>query len=270
MNSFNRFSTLAARATGYFFMCVGIAAMAWAQDISTSTVQHGPDSFETQVRNAEVVYVEGNDLVIKVASGRVEHLVVPETDKFHIDGQVKSVYDLKPGMKLTETITTKTTPRYVKTIRSIEGKVWHVTPPHSVIVSLPDNTNLHYRVPSHATFTVNGESKTVFDLRKGMQFNATIVTDEPWTVVDRTKHVLAEAPTPETPQDVGTLLIEEPESEEAEAEAANAEAPVTTARTDLPEQLPETGSLFPLAGLLGSLAVAASLGLHAVRKKRAS
>jgi hypothetical protein len=234
-----------------------VAALAWTQDVSTSTVQHGPSSFETNVRNAEVVYVEGNDLVLKVENGRLEHLVIPETDKFHIDGREASVYDLKPGMKLTETITTTTTPRYVKTIRTIEGKVRHVTPPHSVIVTLPDHEHMIYKVPSHATFTINDKPQTVFELRKGMKFKATIVKDEPETVIESAKHVVAQAtPAPVIPQEVGTLLIEE----------AKPEAPVTIVRADLTEGLPETGSWLPLIGFVGAFATAASLGLRVCRR----
>ena len=268
MRSFNMKSVLS------ICFSVGLACLAatcaWAQDVSSSTVRHGPSAFDTQVRNAEVIYVEGNDLVIKVENGRVEHLIVPDTDKFHIDGQVKNVYDLKPGMKLTETITTKTTPRYVQSIRTIEGKIWRVHPPHSVIVSLPDNTNVHYRIPSHAKFTINeSEGKTAFDLRQGMAFKATIVRDEPETVLERTKHMVAEVPVPETPQEVGTLLIEEPTASETRAEEAKSE-PMTTAEANLPEELPATGSVLPLVGLVGSLAVGASLGLRVVRQKRVS
>jgi hypothetical protein len=264
MNSFNTFRSLVARAGAYLFVCAAVAALAWSQDVSTSTVQHGPSSFETNVRNAEVVYVEGNDLVIKVENGRLEHLVVPDTDKFHIDGREASVYDLKPGMKLTETITTTTTPRYVKTIRTIEGKVWHVTPPHSVIVTLPDHSNLHYRVPSHATFTIHDKPQTVFELRKGMKFKATIVKDEPETVIESAEHVVAQAPpAPVIPQEVGTLLIEEAKPE---VEETKSEAPLTTAKVDLPEVLPETGSWLPLIGFVGAFATAASLGLRAYRR----
>ena len=39
-------------------------------------VQRGPS--ETSVRNTEVVYVSGNDLVIKLEDGRVEHMVVAD------------------------------------------------------------------------------------------------------------------------------------------------------------------------------------------------
>ena len=104
--SFQQNAQFTDQAVSYVFVCVVIAVGAWAQDVSTTTVQHGPSSFETQVRNAEVVYVEGNDLVLKLETGRLEHMVVPDSDKFHIDGRELSVDGLKPGMKLTESIIT--------------------------------------------------------------------------------------------------------------------------------------------------------------------
>jgi hypothetical protein len=189
-------------------VCALFAVAACAQDTSVTTVQHGPSSFETQVRNAEVVYVGGNNLVLKLEGGGVEHLIVPDSDKFHVDGREVTVYDLKPGTKLTETIATTTTPRYVNTVRTIEGAVWHVNPPGTVILTLPDNTQMTYAVPSHAKFTVDGQERTVFDLRKGMKFQATIVTDEPESVVEYAKVTTGKAPpSPETPQQVGTLLF---------------------------------------------------------------
>ena len=257
MSSVNALRSLVWRVGAYGFVCAAVAVLTWSQDISTSTVQHGPSSFETKVRNAEVVYVEGNDLVMRVEEGRLEHLVVPDTDKFHIDGREASVYDLKPGMKLTETITTTTTPRYVKTIRTIEGQVWQVNPPATVVLRLPDHKHMIYRVPTHASFTINEKSQTVFDLRKGMQFKATIVQDEPRTVVQRAKHVVAETPQALViPQDVGTLLIEE----------AKPELPATTSKAEFPEALPETGSSLRLVAIIGVLAIAASLGLSVYRR----
>lgn len=193
MKTFNIFRSLVGQLGAYLFVWTAVAALAWTQDVSTSTVQDLPSSFETKVRNADVVYVEGNDLVIKAANGRLEHLVVPATDKFHIDGREISVFDVKPGMKLTETITTTMTPRYVKTIRTIEGTVFHINPPRTLILTLPDG-HMTYKVPSHAGFTINDKPQTVFELRKGMQFKATIVTDEPRIVIKNVKHVVAQAP----------------------------------------------------------------------------
>jgi len=52
----------------------------------------------------------------------------------------------------------------------------------------------------------------------------------------------------------------------AEVEETKPEAPVTTAKADLPEALPETGSSLPLIGLIGAFATAASLGLRVYRR----
>jgi hypothetical protein len=209
MNHFMRKSGLMIRGTGCVIAFAAITIGVCAQDTSVTTVQHGPSSFDTQVRNAEVVYVEGNDLVLKLENGRVEHLVVPDSDKFHIDGQALTVRDLKPGTKITETITTTRSPKYVNTVRTIEGKVWHVSAPETLILSLGDGTQKQYTVPDHAKFTINGESdKTIFDLKKGMKVQATVVTDSAHDVIEQSKTVIGQAPpTPETPQQVGTLLI---------------------------------------------------------------
>ncbi len=78
---------------------------AWTQDSTVTTIQHGPSSYETQVKNAEVVYAEGvADLVLKLENGRVEHMVVPDSDRFTIDGKEVGVQELVPGTKLTQTI----------------------------------------------------------------------------------------------------------------------------------------------------------------------
>lgn len=128
MSSLTKVTRLLGRgATGAFVFAM-VAVGAWAQDTSTTTIQHGTSSFDTQVRNAEVVYVEGNDLVLRLEDGKIEHLVVPESDKFTIDGKDVTVHDLTPGTKLTQTIMTTTAPRYVTTVRTLKGKVRHVNP----------------------------------------------------------------------------------------------------------------------------------------------
>jgi hypothetical protein len=230
----------------------------WGQDTSTTTVQRGESTFDTQVRNAEVVYVEGNDLVLKLEDGKVEHLVVPDSDKFTINGSDVTVHELTSGTKLTQTITTTTAPHYVTTIRTLKGKVWHVNPHAStVFLTLLDNTNQSYQIPNHAKLMIGGQPKTVFDLRRGMQIEATIVTDDTHTVTERSKSVVGQAPAPPaTPRELGLLLFFQPKP--APAMVASAEQPAST--------LPKTGTLLPLLGLLGGLAVATSLGLGAVRQ----
>ena len=79
--------------------CMVPAAFAWAQQT------------ETEVRRGEVVYVSGNDLVVKTEAGQIKHFVVPEGATAVVDGKTLTVRDLKPGMKLTQTITTTETPK---------------------------------------------------------------------------------------------------------------------------------------------------------------
>jgi LPXTG-motif cell wall-anchored protein len=235
-----------------------------AQDTSTTSVQHGAPSIETTVRNAEVVYVEGNDLVLKLDSGRVEHVVVPDSDVFTIDGRNVSVRELKAGTKLTQTFTVTSTPRYVNTIRTIKGKVWHVNTPSSVIVTLPDHTNQVFRVPGDARFTVNGKPKSVFDLKKGMTFEATIVTDEPQTVVAHNKTVVGTVPpAPPAPPLVGVLLFQ-PSRMVVRPEptgTVNAEHVESWAR------LPQTASPLPWIGVAGLSFLTFALAFGLVRRK---
>jgi hypothetical protein len=236
---------------------------AWAQDTTTSTTRHRERSYDIQVRNAEVVYVEGNDLVLKFANGKVEHLVVPDSDKFKIDGKYLSVHDLIAGTKLTQTITTTTAPRDVTTVRTLKGKVWHVSAPNSVIVTLPDHTNQRFEIPKNAKFFVDGKEKTAFDLRKGMTFTATVVTDSGETVVSQEKRVTGFVPLPKFTPQVSVLLFHGPGYA-----VAPADAPVETASAEPPaETLPKTGSVLPLVGLLGGLSLAGSFGLKAIGKK---
>ena len=254
MNTYSKMARLFGKGAGGAFIAALLSLASWAQDSTVTTIQHGPSSFDTQVKNAEIVYVEGNDLVLKLENGRVEHLLVPDSDKFTIDGKEVSVRELVPGTKLTQTITTSTTPRYVNTVRTIEGKVWHVNAPKSVILTLPDNTNQVFNVPSHAKFTIDGREKTVFDLKKGMKIKATIVTDDEHTVVEQSKFAFGQAP-PATPREVGVLLFLAPTQPQLTLASADEPAGV----------LPATGTLLPWAGLLGVLALGASFGLRTFR-----
>jgi hypothetical protein len=263
MKNTNRKFHLIGRATAIAFVVAAATIAVSAQDVTSKTVSHGPKEFDTEVKNAEVVYVEGNDLVLRVDNGKIEHLVVPDSDKFTIDGKEVTVHELVPGTRLTQTITTATAPRYVKTVRTLKGKVWHVNAPGSVMLTLPEGESQIYRIPSHAKITINGEKKTAFDLRKGMTLEATIVTDDTQTVIERGKAVVGKAPPPPaTPREIGLLLFAP--SPSAPAEPASAEQGDPAVGEELAEALPRTGSFMPLTGLFGALGVAASLGLRAV------
>jgi hypothetical protein len=120
-----------------------------------------------------------------------------------------------------------------------------------------NNKNRVFNVPNNAKFTIDGKEKTIFDLRKGMKIKAMIVTDDEHTVVEQSKFAFGQAPS-QTPREVGVLLF-----------LAPTQPQVALARAEQPaEMLPETGSSLPLVGLMGSLAIAMSLGPWAVRRTR--
>lgn len=231
-----------------------------------TSVKHGTPTQEVKVDRGEVVYVDGNDLVIKMEDGKIEHVTVPDNVTATVDDKELTVHDLKPGMKLERTITTTTTPRVVTTVKTVTGKVFHVTPPNSVILRLADGTNQQFNIPKGQKFNVNGQETDAWGLKKGMTVSATAITEVPETVVaQEIKRTGQAPPPPATPPMMAVLLIERrvvPASEPepvSTASAAPAEEPA-------PAELPKTGSIVPLLGLLGTLFLGASFGIKLLRK----
>jgi LPXTG-motif cell wall-anchored protein len=225
--------------------CAAISTGVWAQDVSTTTTMKGPSTYETTVRSGTVIYVSGNELLVRMPDGTAEHFVVSPSQTFTVDGKQMTIADLKPGTHLTQTITTKTTPKTITTTRTIEGKVWHVNAPSYVILTLPDGTNKEYNVPKGQIFSINGQKDTVFQLKKGMNVSATVVTEEPVIEASMHRSVTGVAPKPkaQVPETVDVLLVESAQQPAQPTQSAAAE-PAPTA-------LPKTGSEWPLVGLLG-------------------
>ena len=84
---------------------VVLAAMAVCLTAVTATAQ---TTTSTQTKEFEVIAVSGNDLVVKLPEGTRE-IKVSDDFRFTVDGRQLAARDLKPGMKGTATITTKTT-----------------------------------------------------------------------------------------------------------------------------------------------------------------
>jgi hypothetical protein len=258
----NRIKKYAGAAIAISLLSAG--ARLSAQDTQSTTHVSGQPAVETDVRRGEVVYVSGNDLVIRMSTGEVKHFTVPPDFRFNVDGQDLAVQDLKPGMHLSRTITTTTTPRTVKTVRTINGKVWHVNPPKTVILTLGDGTNKQYNVPDGQKFMIDGQEQTVFQLRKGMNVSATVVTESPETVVSTSQSGVTgtappppPGPPPQTPAMVGVLLIE--------SAPAATEAPKTAAAAT-PATLPKTATRMPLIGLVGLVALMLFLIVRTARR----
>jgi hypothetical protein len=218
----------------------------------TETKQQGPATKKVTVERGEVVYVSGNDVVIKMQDGTLRHFNnVPDNVTITVDGQDLNVHQLKSGMQLERQTIVTTTPTLVTTVKTVTGKVFQVMPPTSVILTLEDGKNQQFKIPKGQKFTINGQETDAFGLRKGMNVSAQMVVESPETVVSQNVQRTGTAPPPPPPApkpDVPILIVV----------AVPASAPVeTAAATAAPEaapaKLPKTGSTLPLIGLLGVL-----------------
>jgi hypothetical protein len=227
-----------------------------AQVKTQTNTEHGATTRVANVERGEVVLVDGDDLVVRMEDGELRHFPnVPNNVTINVDGKDLNVHDLKPGMKLQRTTVTSTTPRMIKTTKTVTGKVWHVTPPNSVILTLEDGTNQSFKIPNNQKFVIDGQTLDAFGLKKGMKVSATKITETPEVVVAHEVRRTGQLPPPPPPPpaDAPILIAEEEKAPEQVAEAT-------------PEALPKTGSILPLIGLLGLLSVGGSFSLRILRQ----
>jgi hypothetical protein len=259
---------------GAGLICTAFALGANAQVQNRTGVSSGPATQEVQVQRGEVIYVSGNDVVIKGEDGRIRDFPnVPDSARVTVDGQQLSVHEIQPGMTIERTTITTTTPRIITTIKSVTGTVWQVNPPTSVILTLENGKNQLFHIPDGTKFTVDGQQTDVFSLRQGMKVSATAVTEVPENVVATEITRTGEMPPPPAETfdpHIALLVILVPYEVSQDTTAADSSASTTDAATaapaeEAPAQLPKTGSSLPLVGLLGGLLCSIALGLRARR-----
>jgi hypothetical protein len=240
-------------------LCVSFSLPTAAQVQSTQTVEHGTATKQVTVERGEIVYVSGNDVVVKMEDGSLRDFFnVPDSTTITVDGRLLNVHQLKPGMKVEKQTVVTTTPRMVTKVETVTGKVWQVSPPNSVILTLEDGTNQSFKIPKGQKFTIDGNETDAFGLKKGMVVSAQKITEVPETVVTQEVRRTGKMPPPPPPpqQDVPVLIVMTP-----------APAPVETASAEpAPTTLPKTASEFPLLGLLGMFLCGISLTSIVVRK----
>ena len=242
-------------AGGAFCVCFSLPAE--AQVKSTESVEHGAPTKQVTIERGEVVYVSGNDVVIKMEDGSMRDFNnVPDSVTVTVDGRQLNVHQIKPGMKVEKQTITTTTPRVITKVETVTGKVFHVTPPTSVTLTLEDNTNQTFKIPTGQKFTINGQETDAFGLRKGMIVSAQRVTEVPETVVTQEVQRTGVMPPPPPPKQDVPILI-------AAAPAAPAPTPAAESK---PAELPKTASQLPLIGLLGALLCGLSLTMMAIRR----
>lgn len=221
------------------------AAVAQAQATETRTVAF------------EIVSVTGNTIVWKDEAGTTKEFRAPAGFKLDMDGKELGVADLKPGMKGTATVMTKTTMKPVTVTEVKNGQVIAVVG-NTVIVRDQDGVAKKFTEPDIRKRGIklyrDGKPAQLSQFRANDKLSAVFVTDgPPETVTDREMKAVVEAPAAPAP-----VAAAEP------APAPEMEAPAAPA----PATLPKTGSPLPLIGLLGALSLAVGFGMTALRRSR--
>ena len=242
-------------------VCLASSLPTTAQVQTSQSATAGEAVKSVQVERGEIVYINGNSAIVKMEDGTLRHFDnIPDSLTFMVDGKPINIHSAKVGMKVEKQTVTTTTPRVVTTVQTVTGKVWHVTPPTRVILTLENGENQEFKIPKGQKFMVDGQETDAFGLKKGMKVSAQKVTEVPETVVAQEIKRTGSAPPPPPPpqQDVPILVAVARPAPAAPVQTAAAEPP--------PKKLPKTASDLPLIGLLGVWLGALSLTCTVIRK----
>jgi cell division septation protein DedD len=192
----------------------------------------------TAVNKFEIIAVDGNNLVVRNEKG-THHYVVPDDFRFTVDGKKLSVNELKPGMKGTATVTTKTTTWPVTVTEIKEGTVVSATN-FSVNVRSAEGVRRFTQEQLDdrgVQILKDGRIVHIRDLRKGDLITATFISKAPPVVLTETEVQAALAqtasPTPAAPTPA------------AATPAAAAPAPAAAQTTTPPPASPEPAKASP-------------------------
>lgn len=219
---------------------------------------------KTEVKTFEVLAVSGNTVVARGPDGTKEYNL-PKDFKMEMNGQPIAVADLKPGMTVQATITTKTSTRSVVTSEVKDAEVMNVTA-YSVILKTDKGYQKYTpeRLKS-GDIMIYKEGKEVHmaELKKGDRISAMIVTVHPPTTVTE-RQIQASAKEAPKAEPTATAAAE-PTTPAPAVESTPAPAPEPA-----PKALPKTASHLPGLALLGLLALTSATALTAIRRSRAS
>lgn len=221
-------------------------------------------STATETKSFEVLAVEGNTLVVRLPEGTRE-LTVADDFRFTVNGQPLSVRQMKPGMKGTATVTTRTTVTPV-TVTEIKNGTVAMQTGSSIIVRTDEGLKSFTQsdVDKRGIKILrSGKPAQISEFRQGDRLSATIITSRPPTVVTE-KEVQATLAT--SGGAAGSTAARPAGSPAAAATASGSASGSATggasgggART-----LPKTASHRPLVGYAGavSLLIGIALGIR--------
>ena len=205
--------------------------------------------------------VDGSQLVVNLPEGTRE-LTVPADFRFTVNGQQLSVSQLKPGMKGTATITTRTTVTPVTVTQVKSGTVMQSTG-SSIIVRTDEGIKMFTQgdVDKRGVRIMrDGKPAQISDFRQDDQLTATIITSRPPRVMTdkEVQATLSNAPGGAA-AGTGTTASR---AGAASTDAGANRCPVGGA----PRTLPSTASSWPTLGLAGVLLLAMGCALTLRRR----
>src|SRR4051812_9334652 len=240
-------------------VCV-TAGASLAQQTSTST----------ETKNFEVIAAYGNTLDVKLPEGTRE-LTVPEDFRFMVNGQSLSVHDLKPGMKGTATITTRTTVTPV-TVTEVKNGTVVQRSGSTLIVRTGGDVKMFTQSEIDkrgVKIMRDGKPAELSDFREGDKLSATIITAQPPHIMTQ-KEVDATVPTAaaraNTASPAPAARTQPAAAAPATATQSSRATTGTSSSAAAPEgqsarALPHTASSWPLVALMSLLSLAVGLTL---------
>jgi hypothetical protein len=193
------------------FLSLPVASSAQKTTTTTSTPQGVTK--EITIDTAVVVYASGDDAVLKTPDGRLRLFEVAPGTSFEIDGKPATVADLKVGTTITHVKIKSRQESEITDVTQFSGRITRRSGPF-LTLRLDDGTSKIYRVPHNATFTVDGREAKLADLRQGSTVQVTAVRTSGLSTV--TSSSAKTGVHPQTPAQVGTLVIESEKTPEKE------------------------------------------------------
>ena len=170
--------------------------MVFALGLSFAGAPLAQTTTTVDVRKFEVLSVDGNNLVVRDQNGTNEY-TVPDDYRFTVDGRKLSVKQLKPGMKGTATVTTKTTITPVTVTEIREATVVDATDFSMTVRGIEGIKRFTQAQLDDRGVQIlkDGKVSRIRDVRKGDVITATIVSKGPPVVLTEKEVQATLAPT---------------------------------------------------------------------------
>jgi LPXTG-motif cell wall-anchored protein len=200
-----------------------------------------------EIKNGTILAVDGNRVVIRGPEG-VKEYIVSDDVQFNMGGKMLSVHDLKPGMPIAAKITTTQKPLQMTSTEIREAKVLHSIG-SAFAVRTSDGQTKKFTAKDiekrHIVIYKDGKQISPYDLKKGDNITATVVTEEePQIITSQELELFVAQPPAPRPTRVAQV----------QRKPAPAPAPA-------PRELPKTGSRLPWLAVVGMIALAVGAGL---------